>query len=122
MQAAKRNVPAPDAIRLGSLLWIVVFIGIFATTGITFAFIKNSEITLIQQIAELNEEIFMFENDTNVAEMKINEYLGHFEIKAKLASQNSKLVQISNNQLEIIQESQLRRDAGLAATRAPSIK
>lgn len=114
---AKRNVPSPNAIRLSSLLWIVVFIGIFAVTGIICTLIKNKEITLIRQIEDLRQEIVMFENDTNAATMKINEYMGHFEIKARLAAYKSPLVQISNKQVEVVKESLLRRNTGLAVNR-----
>lgn len=112
---AKRTVLAPNGVRLGSLLWIIVFIAIFAATGIIYGLLKNHQIKVVRQIEEVRREIVMFQNDANLAQIKIDEQLGHFEIKSKLAAVQSPLKPLANGQVETINEALLQRSRSLAA-------
>lgn len=114
---AKRNIPAPHGVKLGAIAWIIVFIAILSSTGVTCGLLENQRIKIGRQIRDEEKKIQMHQNDRDAAQAKINNYLGFFEIKGKLASTHSTLIPLKHGQVEVIRETDLKRAASSFASR-----
>lgn len=105
----KRNIPSPHGVHVSSLAWIVLYVAIVATAGIVHAFLSNEKIRVSRQTFEIENQIKMHLNDANIAQLKINDQLGYFEINNKLQMINSSLIPLHHGQVEIIKESSLMK-------------
>lgn len=88
-------------------------------TGVIRGLLENQKIKVGRQISQVETETQMHMNDVNTAKLKINDQLGYFEINAKLSVINSTLMPLTHGQVEVIQESVLKRSDSRFASAAP---
>ena len=98
----KRHTFSSLRISMGAILCIVVFISILGATGVIHSLLSNDTLKTTRAYRAAKQTRDAHLNEANLAQMKINERLGYFEIQKRLLANKSELKPLDMKQLEII--------------------
>ena len=100
-----------DQVSFGFLLWMVFFAILVSTGGITYALLKNDQVTVRTEINNINREIAVCNMNTNQHRAKTNALTNRWAMRDRLSQDRSTLRDIDRSQIELARRLQ---DSGMA--------
>ena len=92
-------------VSFGFLAWMVAFAVLAAASGITYAVLKNSQVTVRTEINKLNREIAVCRMNANQYRAKTDALTNRWAMRDRLSQDGSELRDIRHNQIEIARSS-----------------
>ncbi len=103
-------------VSFGLLVWMVAFAVITAAMGVSYAALKNDQVSERTEINKLNREIAVCHVNANQYRAKTDALTNRWAIREKLARDGSALRDIRHSQIEIARSS--REETGIRSTAA----
>ena len=103
-------------VSFGLLVWMVAFAVITAAMGVTYAALKNDQVSERTEVNKLNREIAVCHMNANQYRAKTDALTNRWAMRDKLIRDGSALRDIQHSQIEIARSS--REEAEIRSTAA----